>query len=107
MCREERGIPKKVRGEKMSDLTKEDIGWLEGHGFKMDYMAACYKRKVGNEQLSVYYSVTFKVVVCICVGYVSWHGEGRTAEDAFIDFLHKNKTHIEELQSCQNELVKI
>ena len=91
----------------MNDLTKNDIEWLEKHGFKLNDMAACYKREVGNDELSIYYSVTFKVVVCICIGYLSWHGEGKTAEEAFLDFLHKNNTHIEELQSFQNELVKI
>ena len=91
----------------MNDLTKKDIDWLERHGFKLNDMAACYKRKVGNEELSIYYSVTFKVVVCICIGYLSWHGEGETAEEAFLGFLHKHKTRIEELQSFQNERVKI
>lgn len=91
----------------MNDLTKKDIDWLEKHGFKLNDMAACYKRKVGNDELSIYYSVTFKVVVCIFIGYLSWHGEEKTAEEAFLDFLHKHKTRIEELQSFQNELVKI
>ena len=91
----------------MNDLTKKDIDWLERHGFKLNDMAACYKRKVGNEELSIYYSVTFKIVVCICIGYLSWHGEGETAEEAFLDFIHKHKTRIEEWQGFLNELVKI
>ena len=91
----------------MNDLTKNDIEWLERHGFMLNDMAACYKRKVGNEELSIYYSVTFKVVVCICFSYLSWHGEGKTAEEAFLDFIHKNKEQIEELQNFQNELIKI
>lgn len=91
----------------MTDLTKNDIEWLERHGFKLNYIAKCYQRFVGEEKIYMYYSENLKAVACVCSRSETGHGEGETAEEAFLDFLQKHKTHIEELQSFQNELAKI
>lgn len=93
----------------MSDLTKEDIGWLERHGFKMDKARTriCYYRIIGGHNIIITISVSYKSVVCIGDEISMRDGRGETAEKAFLDFLQKHKAHIEELQNFQNELVKI
>ena len=100
-----------MRKQEKQDLTKQDVEWLERHGFKLDDMASsvqdCYQRTVGREILEIYYSMTRKTVVCVCVKANMERGEGETAEEAFLDFLQKHKAHIEELQNFRNELEKI
>ena len=92
----------------MNDLAKNDIDWLEEHGFKWTDFSSCYKRNVGSMSLSIYYSSAYSCVVCFCFeSQWSPHGDGKTAEEAFLDFLHKNKAHIDEMQSFLNELEKI
>ena len=91
----------------MKDLAKKDIEWLERHGFKLNDISECYHRFVKEESIHMYYSENLKEVVCVCSRSETGHGEGETAEDAFFDFLQKYNAHIDELQSFQNELVKI
>ena len=77
----------------MSSLAKNDIDWLEEHGFRWHGTMSSYKRNVGGKELSIYYSPTY--------------GEGETAEEAFLDFLKKNRAQFEEMQSFLNELENI
>ena len=92
----------------MSSLAKNDIDWLEEHGFRWHGTMSSYKRNVGGKELSIYYSPTYICVVCFCFeSQWSPHGEGETAEEAFLDFLKKNRAQFEEMQSFLNELENI
>lgn len=91
----------------MSDLTKEDIGWLERHGFKLNKARNYSHRIIGGHSIVIAFSVLYKSVVCIGDEISMRDGYGKTVADAFLNFLQKHKAHIEELQNFQNELEKI
>lgn len=107
---EERGNKKEddgMRKQKKHDLTKQDVEWLERHGFNFDKAKNCYHRIIGGHSIIIIMSVSYKSAVCIGYEMSMRDGRGETAEEAFLDFLQKHKAHIEELQSFQNELEKI
>lgn len=91
----------------MNDLIQKDIEWLEEHGFKLDKVRNCYHRIIGGHSIIITISISLKSAVCIGDEMSMRDGRGETAEEAFLDFLQKHKTHIEEWQSFQNELEKI
>ena len=91
----------------MNELDKQDVEWLEGHGFNFDKARNCYHRIIGGHSIIITMSVSYKSAVCIGDEMSMRDGRGETAEEAFLDFLHKHKAHIEELQNFQNELAKI
>ena len=91
----------------MSNLAKNDIEWLEWHGFNFDKARNCYHRIIGGHSIIITMSVSYKSAVCIGYELSMRDGRGETAEEAFLDFLQKHKAHIDEMQSFLNELVKI
>lgn len=90
----------------MSDLAKNDIDWLERHGFT-EICQRYYIKDLSGISLEIYYSLTDNKFVCVVHDHVVLHGEGATAEQAYFDLISKQRQYAEQMNALTEQLESV